>query len=172
MKDTERFCTNTLAPTNFCSTLADDITHNIGGHYITQTTYQNMSIFRKYTLKAPWFPDPLLIHRHQEEVDFSCMWQAVKNSNSKLEDLALIGTDKCQDLIQGMIAETNDETVNLLGKENVLKNIQKKLENLSYPKKQTKWIINNVFGNPFKKEKNGLMQCKTTDEFEECYKSL
>ena len=190
LKDIERFCTNTLAPTSFRSILAVDTTYYIGGHYVTQTTYQNLSLFRKYTLKAPWFPGPVLIHRHQdirkapwfpgpvlihrhqEEVDFSYMWQAVKRGNSKLEDLALIGTDECQELIQGIIAETHGETGNLLGKEHVLKNIPRKLENLSFPKKQTRWIINDIAGNPFEKEKNGLMQCKTTDEFDECYGNL
>ena len=83
------------------------------------------------TLKAPWFPGLVLIHRHQEEVDFPYVWQAVKRGNPKLEDLALIGTEECQELIQGIIAETNRETGNLLGKEHVLKNIRKKLENLS-----------------------------------------
>ena len=140
LKDIERFCINTLAPTSFHSILAVDTTYNIGGHYVTQTTYQNLSLFRKDTLKAPWFPGPVLIHRHQEEVDFSYMWQAVKRGNSKLKDLALIGTDECQELIQGIIAETHSETGNLLGKEHVLKNILKKLENLSFPKKQTGWI--------------------------------
>ena len=53
LKDIERFCTITLAPTSFCSILAIDTTFNIGRHYVTQTTYQNLSIFRKYTLKAP-----------------------------------------------------------------------------------------------------------------------
>ena len=123
LKDIERFCTNTLAPTSFRSLLAIDTTYNIRGHYFTQTTYQNLSIFRKDTLKAPWFP--VLIHLHQEEVDFSYMWQAVKRDNSRLEDLALIGTDECQELIQGIIAETNVETSNLLVKEHVLKNIKK-----------------------------------------------
>ena len=80
-KDIERFCTNTLAPTSFCSILAVDTTFNIGRHYVTQTTYQNLSIFRKYTLKAPC---PVLIHPHQEEVDFPYMWQAVKRGNSRL----------------------------------------------------------------------------------------
>ena len=172
MKGIESFCTNTLAPTSFRSILAVDTTYYTGGHYVTQTTYQNLSLFRKGTLKAPWFPGPVLIYRHQEEVDFSYMWQTVKRGNSKLEDLALIGTDECQELFQGIIAETHDETGNLLGKEHVLKNIQKKLENLSFPEKQTRWIINDIFENLFEKEKNGLMQCKTTDGFDECYGNL
>ena len=172
LKDIERFCTNTLAPTSFRSILAVDTTYDIGGHYVTQTTYQNLSLFRKDTLKAPWFPGPVLIHRHQEEVDFSYIWQAVKRSNSKLEDLALIGVDECQELVQGIIAQTHGETGNLLGKEHVLKNIPRKLENLSFPKRQTRWIINDIAGNPFEKEKNGLIQCKTKDEFDECYGNL
>ena len=51
------------------------------------------------------------------------MWEAVKRRNSKLEDLALIGIDERQELIQSIIAETHGETDNLLGEEHVLKNI-------------------------------------------------
>ena len=131
LKDIERFCTITLAPTSFCSILAIDTTFNIGRH-VTQTTYQNMSIFRKYTLKPPC---PVLIHPHQKEVDFPYMSQAVKRGNSRLEDTALIGTYQCQELIHGIIAETNGKTSNLLGKEHVRKNIKKKLENLSFSTK-------------------------------------
>ena len=46
LNDIKRFCTNTLAPTSFCSLLAADATYNIGAHYVTQTTYRNLSIFK------------------------------------------------------------------------------------------------------------------------------
>ena len=32
--------------------------------------------------------------------------------------------------------------------------------------------LNDIFGNPFQKEKNGLMQYKTVDEFDKCYENL
>ena len=32
--------------------------------------------------------------------------------------------------------------------------------------------LNDIFGNPLKKEKNGLMQYKTVDEFDKCYENL
>ena len=32
--------------------------------------------------------------------------------------------------------------------------------------------LNDIFGNPFQKEKNSLMQYKTADEFDKCYENL
>lgn len=172
MKDIERFFTNESAPTSFRSILAVDTTFNIGGHYVTQTTYQNLSLLRKDTLKPPWFPGSVLIHRHQEQVDFSYMWQAVKRGNAKLEDLALIGTDECKELFQGIMTETDGNTGHLLGKEHVLKNVQKKLENLSFPRKQTKRILNDIFGNPFDKNQKSLIQSKSEKDFALLYQTL
>ena len=68
----------------------------------------------------------------------------MKRGNSRLEDIALIGTHQCQELIHGIVAETNGKTSNLLGKEHVRKNIKKKLENLSFPTKNKvdiKWYL-------------------------------
>ena len=81
------------------------------------------------------------------------MWQAVKRVNKELENIALIGTDECLELFSGILDETDDKTGHLLGKKHVLKNVQKKLEKLNFPNKQTKWIINDIFGDPFDSEK-------------------
>ena len=94
------------------------------------------------------------------------MWQAVKRGNKELENIALIGTDECLELFSGILDETDDKTGHLLGKEHVLKNIQKKLEKLNFPNKQMKWIINDIFGHPFDSEKKGLMQCSSPMDFD------
>ena len=67
----------------------------IGQHYVTQMTYQNL---RKDALTLPWFPGPVLIHRHQEKNGFSYLWQAVKKGSRLSKDLAIIGTDECREL--------------------------------------------------------------------------
>ena len=81
------------------------------------------------------------------------MWQAAKRGNKELENIALIGTDECLELSTGILDESDDKTSHLLGKEHVLKNIQKKLEKLNFPNKQTKWIINDIFGHLYDWEK-------------------
>ena len=71
LTDIERFCTNKSAPSSYRSILAIDTTFNIGQHYATQMNYQNLSSLRKDTFTSPWFPGPVLIHRHQEKSYFS-----------------------------------------------------------------------------------------------------
>ena len=121
LKDIQRYCTNGSAPTSFRSILAIDTTFNVGSHYITQTTYRNLSLLRKETMTAPWFTGPVLVHRHQEKEDFAYMWQTVKRGNKELENIALIGTDECLELFSGILDETDGKTGHLLGKEHVLK---------------------------------------------------
>ena len=157
LKDIQRYCTNGSAPTSFRSILAIDTTFNVGSHYITQTTYRNLSLLRKETMTAPWFTGPVLVHRHQEKEDFAYMWQTVKRGNKELENIALIGTDECLELFSGILDETDDKTGHLLGKEHVLKSIQKKFKKPNFPNKQMKWIIHDIFGHPFDSEKKGLM---------------
>ena len=77
------------------------------------------------------------------------MWQAAKRGNKELENIALIGTDECLELSTGILDESDDKTSHLLGKEHVLKNIQKKLEKLNFPNKQMKWILKDMFGHSF-----------------------
>ena len=68
------------------------------------------------------------------------------------KDLAIIGTDKCRKLFHGILDEIQGNTSHLLGKEHPLKNIQKKLEQLSFPSRQIKRILNDIFGSPFVQE--------------------
>ena len=172
LTDIERFCTNKSDPSSYRSVLAIDTTFNIGQHYVTQMTYQNLSLLRKDILTSPWFPGPVLIHRHQEKSDFSHLWQAVKRGNRLLKDLAIIGTDECRELFDGIPDEIQGNTDHLLGKEHVLKNIQKKLEQLSFPSRQIKWIVNDIFGSPFVQEKEGLIQSESQEEFNNRYKKF
>ena len=70
-----------------------------------------------------------------------------------MENIALIGTDECLELFNGILDENDDKTGHLLGKEHVLKNIQKKLEKLNFPNKQMNRILKDMFGHPFDSEK-------------------
>ena len=64
LKDIQRYCTNGPVPTSFRSILGIDTTFNVGSHYITQTTYRNLSFLGKETMTASWFPGPVLVYRH------------------------------------------------------------------------------------------------------------
>lgn len=127
LADLERFCTNTSMPTKFRSVLAVDTTYNVSNYYVTQTTYRNLSLLHRNTQKHPWFPGPVFAHRHQEKDDFSYFWQAVKRGKLSLEDLAIIGTDECDELYNGILQESNGNTGHFLGKEHMIKTIQRKL---------------------------------------------
>ena len=133
LKDIQRHCTNGSAPTSFRSILAIYTTFNVGSHYITQTTYRNLSLLRKETMTAPWFPGPALVHRHQEKEDFAYMWQAVKRGNKELENIALIGTGEFLELFSGILDETDGKTRHLLGKEHVLKKHPEKVGKAEFP---------------------------------------
>ena len=154
LRDMERFCTNSSAPTSFRSVVAVDTTFNIASHYFTQTTYRNLSLLKKDTVT--WFPGPIFVHRHQEKIDFSYFWQAVKRGNTSLDDIAIIGTDECDELFDGILNENQQNTGHLLGKEHVLKNVQKKLEKLRFPRQQSKWICGDIFGDPLDQAKKIL----------------
>ena len=89
-----------------------------------------------------------------------------------LKDLAIVGTDECRELFDWILDETEGNTGHLLGKGRVLKNIQKKLDQLSFPSRQIKWIVNDIFGNPFVQEKEGLIQSEPQEEFNNRYKKF
>ena len=89
-----------------------------------------------------------------------------------LKDLAIVGTDECRELFDGILDETEGNTGHLLGKGRVLKNIQKKLDQLSFPSRQIKWIVNDISGNPFVQEKEGLIQSESQEEFNNRYKKF
>ena len=90
----------------------------------------------------------------------------MKRGNNSLEDIAIIGTDECDELFDGILDESQGNSGHLLGKEHVFKNVQKKLENLRFPRQQSKWICADIFGDPFDKTKKSLMDCKNGLEFE------
>ena len=61
--------------------------------------------------------------------------------------------------------------INLLGKEQVCKNIMKKLLQLNFPARQAKIIVDDIFGNSFPgnktaDSKDGLVESETLEEFQ------
>lgn len=168
LADLERFCTNTSMPIKFRSVLAVDTTYNVSNYYVTQTTYRNLSLLHRNTQKHPWFPGPIFVHRHLEKDDFSYFWQAVKRGKLSLEDLAIIGTDECDELYNGILQESNGNTGHFLGKEHMIKTIQRKLNQLSFPKSASSTIVNDIFGDPFNSGNEALYTC----ESEQAYESL
>ena len=66
------------------------------------------------------------------------MWEAVKRRNTELQNIALIGRDECLEPFIGILDETDGKTGHFIGKEHILKYIQKKLKKLNFPNK-CKW---------------------------------
>ena len=76
LNDINRFCTD-ICPSPV-SPLAFDTTFNIGEFKFTQTTYKNLSLYKKKTVSHPWFPGLILVHRTEKKIDFEFFWQSVK----------------------------------------------------------------------------------------------
>ena len=70
LTDVERFSTTSANP-RFNTPLACAITFNIANYLVTQTTYKQISVIGRESLKNPWFPGPFLIHRNHSAQDFS-----------------------------------------------------------------------------------------------------
>ena len=90
------------------SILAIDTTFNIGQHYVTEMTYRDL---RK---------------RHLNITLVS--WTSSSSSGSRekwlfklLKDLAIIRTDECRELFNGILDEAQGNTGHIIGKEQVLK---------------------------------------------------
>ncbi|XP_028514907.1 uncharacterized protein LOC110239267 isoform X1 [Exaiptasia diaphana] len=146
LKDIERFCTTKANPF-ITSPLSADTTFNIAEYLLTQTTYRQLSVLDRGSLKHPWFPGPLLCHRNQAKEDFAFLWQAVKRGNPHLTNLLVLGTDEDEALSGGILQETNN-TIDLLGKEHVFANVEKKLTDLNFPLIQRRSILADIFEGP------------------------
>ena len=53
------------------------------------------------------------------------MWEAVKRGNTELQNIALIGRDECLERFSGILDKTDGKTGHFIGKERILKYIQK-----------------------------------------------
>ena len=76
LNDINRFCTG-ICPSPV-SPLPFDTTFNNEAFKFTQTTYKNLSLYKKGTVSHPWFPGPILVHRTERKIDFEFFWQSVK----------------------------------------------------------------------------------------------
>lgn len=155
LTDIERFCTTSANP-RFTTPLVSDTTFNIASYLVTQTTYKQLSVIGRESLKNPWFPGPFLIHRNQSTQEFSYFWQAVKRGNPALSNLLVLGTDEDEALSGGILQETKGTTIHLLGKEHVEANVEKKLLSLNFPSLQRKIIMSDIFGGSTCKEEDSL----------------
>ena len=151
LTDIERFSTTSANP-RFTMPLACDTTFNTANYLVTQTTYKQMSVIGRESLKNPWFPGPFLIYRNQSAQDFSYFWQAVKRGNPALSNILVLGIDEDEALSGGILKETSETTIYLLGKEHVQASVDKKLQSLNFPSLQRKIILSDIFGGSTCKE--------------------
>ena len=164
LTDIERFSTTSANP-RFTTPLACDTTFNIANYLVTQTTYKQMSVIGRESLKNPWFPGPFLIHRNQSAQDFSYFWQAVKRGNPALSSILVLGTDEDEALSGGVLKETSGTTIHLLGKEHVQASVDKKLQSLNFPSLQRKIILSDIFGGSTCKEEDSLYGSESVEAY-------
>lgn len=164
LTDIERFSTTSANP-RFTTPLISDTTFNIANYLVTQTTYKQLSVIDRESLKNPWFPGPFLIHRNQSTQEFSYFWQAVKRGNPALSNLLVLGTDEDEALSAGILQETKGTTIHLLGKEHVQANVDKKLQSLNFPSIQKKIIMSDIFGGSTCKEEDSLYGSESVQSY-------
>ena len=124
-----------------------------------QTVYQNLSVINKTTGKHPWFPGPILVHRTERTVDYQYFWQCITRFRSSLKDIAILGSDECKEMYDGLRCNMNEPTL-LFGVEHVEKNVQRKLSDLFFPQKVQRAILDGIFGD------RGLIACESKEKFE------
>ena len=155
--DTSRFCAND----DIFSVVSIDTTFNIAEY---------LSIVHKDSSKHPWFPGPLLAHQDKGKLDYSFLWQASKRGNGSLKRLKGIGTDEDSALIEGILKETDGQTIHLLRKEHVQQNVAKKLAEYNFLERQKRRTSKDIFGN--EQQTDCLYECESFEEFarrvEEC----
>ena len=97
-----------------------DTTFNIAEYKVTLTAYRNMTVTRKDSGNHPWFPGPGMFHRRERYIDFQYFWQAVCRGKEELKNIAVLGSDECKELIDGVRSVAKDAKV-FLGLEHVEK---------------------------------------------------
>ena len=163
VNDVGRFCCNDSTS----STLAVDTTFNIGEHYVTESAFRYLALRKRNDDGHPWFPGPIMAHRNKETADFAYLWQACKRANPVLKKLRSFGTDEDDALINGILQETEEDTVNLLGEEHVRLNIQKKLLELSFPARQIRMILEDIFGKKEGDQRDSLINSESFEDFDQ-----
>ena len=151
--DLNRFCTMN-APSNYFSPLSTDATYQVAEHYLTQTAYE----LRRDTLKSPWFQRVCMLHREEAFENIAYLWQVAKRSNSSLASLRVLGTDDDKAIYEAILSECDRCTHRLLGLEHLKKNMNDKLQKLSFHKRQAKIISEDIF--------EILCNCKDEQEFD------
>ena len=122
-------------------------------------------MIKKSSNANPWFPGPVLIHRKERKEDFSFYWQSVTRFNEKLKNIAIIGTDECPALYEGILSQT-ENTAHLLGLEHVKKNVEENLQKCNIPRRMQHGIVSVIFGD------DGLINCSSCEAFDAMLSSL
>ena len=87
INDVNRFC---CGEGQYFTVLSVDTTFNVAEYHITQTVYRNLALIKRTDGCHPWFPGPVMAHRHKSKADFSFFWQASKRGNDNLKKSSCI----------------------------------------------------------------------------------
>lgn len=154
LNDLKRFCCNPIQ----YRPLTVDPTFDIGQFNVTPITYQHLVLENKRDGKHPSLIGPVLLHEKKTEETYSTFTAALKTLEPGLRELLAFGTDDEKALISGF-RNNFERSINLLCELHLKKNIEKKLQDMQFPKKSKDEMVADIFG----RSRGDIFECGLTD---------
>lgn len=154
LNDLKRFCCN---PVEFRPFTVDP-TFDIGQFNVTPITYQHLVLENKRDGKHPSLIGPVLLHERKTEETYSTFSATLRTLEPGLRELLAFGTDDEQALISGF-RNNFDRAINLLCELHLRKNVEKKLQELQFPKTSQNEIVADIFG----RKRGDILESGLTD---------
>ena len=154
LNDLKRFCCNPIEFRPFTV----DLTFDIGQFNVTPITYQHLVLENKRDGKHPSLIGPVLLHERKTEETYSTFSATQRTLEPGLRELLALGTDDQQALISGF-RNNFDRAINLLYQLHLRKNVEKKLQELQFPKTSQNEIVANIFG----RKRGDILESGLTD---------
>ena len=139
----ERLCSNKASILYFSALSADD-TYNISNRYLIQTVCENLAVVKRDTEKSPWFPGPSAFVRNLLAEEHRWFWHSSIRGNKNLVNVRLLGTDGDKALHSAILKECSSLTFHVLGYKHMKKPLEDKLNDLLFPKSQSRKIVNDI----------------------------
>ena len=166
LNDIVQFCTEPGKFAPFCI----DTLFNAGSYYISPATYKHLKLVYRYPAKESQpdsyinMPEPALFHLGQDEKQFSYFIFTLRELESDLKNILVVGSDRHKALINGLMKGLPYANF-IICKRHIERHIEMKLHELGITGSLAKEILYDVFGKDNAIEK-GLVDCDTVDEFD------
>ena len=160
VQDVINNCTN---PEKFAP-FTMDTTFNVGDFFVTTTSYKHVKLIDARTGKHPCLSGPALFHVRQGSDQLTYFAQALQEMNNGIEDILVIGSDRCQTYANGF-AQICPVSRIVVSKKHAEDDVCRKLIELDINEKVRKEFLWDIFGNESTKEM-GLIDSESEDDFE------